>query len=102
MMASSGERKTITVLFADIKGSTEIMRDLDPALKLMIDAVHYYDGYFVQSTGDGILALFGAPVAKEDQGPLRLSTIIRQTQHRIDSRSAGRTTEHYRVNLACH
>jgi class 3 adenylate cyclase len=70
-----GERKTVTALFADIKGSTEMMRDLDPeearaiidpALKLMIDAVRQYDGYVVQSTGDGISALFGAPVAHED------------------------------------
>jgi predicted ATPase/class 3 adenylate cyclase len=69
------ERKTVTALFADIKSSTELMRDLDPeearaiidpALKLMIDAVHRYDGYVVQSTGDGIFALFGAPVAHED------------------------------------
>ena len=66
-----GERKTVTALFADIKGSTELMEDLDPeearaivdpALKLMIDAAHRYDGYIVQSTGDGIFALFGAPV----------------------------------------
>jgi class 3 adenylate cyclase/predicted ATPase len=70
-----GERKAVTALFADIKGSTELMRDLDPeearaivdpALKLMIDAVHRYDGYVVQFTGDGIFALFGAPVAHED------------------------------------
>jgi class 3 adenylate cyclase/tetratricopeptide (TPR) repeat protein len=70
-----GERKTVTALFADIKGSTELMADLDPeearaivdpALKLMIDAVHRYDGFVVQSTGDGIFALFGAPVAHED------------------------------------
>ena len=73
--AIEGERKTVTALFADIKGSTELMRDLDPeearaivdpALKLMIDAAHRYDGYVVQSTGDGIFALFGAPVAHED------------------------------------
>src|SRR5712692_7162505 len=70
-----GERKTVTALFADIKGSMELMEDLDPeearaivdpALNLMIDAVHRYDGYVVQSTGDGIFALFGAPVAHED------------------------------------
>jgi class 3 adenylate cyclase len=70
-----GERKSVTALFADIKGSTELMEDLDPeearsvvdpALKLMIEAVHRYDGYVVQSTGDGIFALFGAPVAHED------------------------------------
>src|SRR5712692_7710955 len=70
-----GERKTVTALFADIKGSTELMEDLDPeearaivdpALKLMIDATHRYDGYVVQSTGDGIFALFGAPLVHED------------------------------------
>jgi class 3 adenylate cyclase/tetratricopeptide (TPR) repeat protein len=70
-----GERKTVTALFADIKGSMELMEDLDPeearaivdpALKLMIDAVHRYGGYIVQSTGDGIFALFGAPVGYED------------------------------------
>ena len=61
-----GERKTVTALFADIKGSTELMEDLDPeearaiidpALRIMIDAVKRYDGYVVQSTGDGIFAL---------------------------------------------
>src|SRR5450631_4259335 len=70
-----GERKTVTALFADIKGSTELMRDLDPeyaraiidpAIQLMIKAVHRYDGYVVQSTGDGIFAVFGAPAAHED------------------------------------
>jgi hypothetical protein len=79
-----GERKTVTALFADIKGSTELMADLDPeqartiidpALKLMIDAVHRYDGDIVQSTGEGIFALFGAPIAHEDhpQRALRLA-----------------------------
>jgi class 3 adenylate cyclase len=70
-----GERKTVTALFADIKGSMELMEDLDPeearaivdpALKLMIEAVRHYGGYIVQSTGDGIFALFGAPAAHED------------------------------------
>jgi class 3 adenylate cyclase len=73
--AIEGERKTVTALFADIKGSTELMRDLDPeearaiidpAIQLMIKAVHRYDGYVVQSTGDGIFAVFGAPAAHED------------------------------------
>jgi Adenylate and Guanylate cyclase catalytic domain/Double zinc ribbon len=77
--AIEGERKTVTALFADIKGSTELMEDLDPeearaivdpALKLMIDAARRYEGYVVQSTGDGVFALFGAPVAHEDH-PLR-------------------------------
>ena len=70
-----GERKTVTALFADIKGSMELIEDLDPeqartlvdpALKLMMDAVHRYGGYVAQSTGDGIFALFGAPLAHED------------------------------------
>src|SRR5690242_7290142 len=72
---TDGERKTVTALFADIKDSMELIEELDPeearaiidpALKLMIDAVHRYDGYIVQSTGDGIFALFGAPISHED------------------------------------
>jgi class 3 adenylate cyclase len=70
-----GERKTVTALFADLKGSTALMEGLDPeearaiidpALRIMIEAVKRYDGYVVQSTGDGIFALFGAPAAYED------------------------------------
>ena len=81
-----GERKTVTALFADIKGSTELMEKLDPeqaravidpALKLMIDAAHRYDGYVVQSTGDGIFALFGAPVAHEDHPQRALYAALR-------------------------
>src|SRR5260370_32727211 len=85
-----GERKTVTALFADIKGSTELMADLDPeearaiidpALKLMIDAVHRYDGYIVQSTGDGIFALFGAPVAHVDHPQRALHAALAIQQH---------------------
>jgi class 3 adenylate cyclase len=81
-----GERKVVTALFADIKGSTELMEDLDPeearrvidpALKLMIEAVRRYDGYIVQSTGDGIFALFGAPVAYEDHPQRGLYAALR-------------------------
>ena len=84
--AIDGERKTVTALFADIKGSTELMEDLDPeearaiidpALKLMIDAARRYDGYVVQSTGDGIFALFGAPVAHEDHPQRALYAALR-------------------------
>jgi class 3 adenylate cyclase len=66
---ADGERKTVTALFADIKGSMDLMEDLDPeearaivdpAIRLMIDATHRYDGYVAQSTSDGIFALFGA------------------------------------------
>jgi len=67
---TEGERKTITALFADIKGSMDLIEDLDPeearalidpALQLMMEAVHRYEGYVAQSLGDGIFALFGAP-----------------------------------------
>src|SRR5262249_31492326 len=71
-----GERKQVTVLFADIKGSTELIEGLDPeqsvkrlepALRAMIDAVHRYEGTVNKVQGDGIMALFGAPVAHEEQ-----------------------------------
>jgi class 3 adenylate cyclase len=84
-----GERKTVTALFSDIKGSTELERDLDPeearaiidpALTLMIDAVHRYDGYIVQSTGDGIFALFGAPIAHEDHPQRALYSALRMQE----------------------
>jgi class 3 adenylate cyclase len=84
-----GERKTVTALFADIKGSTELMEELDPeearnivdpALKLMIDAVHRYDGYVVQSTGDGVFALFGAPIAHEDHPQRALHAALRMQE----------------------
>src|SRR5215468_3241717 len=84
-----GERKTVTALFADIKGSMDLIEDLDPeearaivdpALKLMIDAVHRYDGYIVQSTGDGIFALFGAPVTHEDHPQRSLYAALRMQE----------------------
>src|SRR5262249_40888492 len=73
--ALEGERKQVTVLFADLKGSTELIRDLDPeaaqhlldpALQQMIEAVHRFEGMVNQVLGDGIMALFGAPLAHED------------------------------------
>src|SRR5271163_3764261 len=82
----AGERKTLTALFADIKGSTELMEELDPeeaqalidpALRLMIGAVQHFDGYIVQSTGDGIFAVFGAPVAHEDHPQRALHAALR-------------------------
>src|SRR5712692_6020329 len=66
--ALEGERKQVTVLFADLKGSTELIRDLDPeaaqtlldpALQRMMDAVHRFEGTVNQVLGDGIMALFG-------------------------------------------
>src|SRR5215211_8403551 len=74
--ALEGERKQVTVLFADLKDSTELIRGidpeaaqqlLDPALQRMMDAVHRLEGTVNQVLGDGIMALFGAPVAHEDQ-----------------------------------
>jgi predicted ATPase/class 3 adenylate cyclase len=73
--ALGGERKQVTVLFADLKDSTELIRGLDPeaaqqlldpAIHLMMDAVHRFEGTVNQVLGDGIMALFGAPIAHED------------------------------------
>ena len=84
--AVDGERKTITALFADIKGSMELIEDLDPeearaiidpALQLMMAAVHRYEGYVAQSMGDGIFALFGAPLAHEDHAQRALFAALR-------------------------
>src|SRR2546422_11251336 len=73
--ALEGERKQVTVLFADPKGSMELLADrdpeearklLDPVLERMMEAVHRYEGTVNQVMGDGIMALFGAPLAHED------------------------------------
>src|SRR5262245_52574370 len=84
--SADGERKSITALFADIKGSVELMEDLDPeeareivdpALEIMMEAVHRYEGYVARSTGDGIFALFGAPIAHEDHAQRALHAALR-------------------------
>jgi class 3 adenylate cyclase/tetratricopeptide (TPR) repeat protein len=73
--ALEGERKQVTVLFADLKGSMELLADrdpeearkiLDPVLEQMMEAVHRFEGTVNQVMGDGIMALFGAPLAHED------------------------------------
>ncbi len=83
---TDGERKTITALFADLKGSTALIEGLDPeearalldpALQLMMDAVHRYEGYVAQALGDGIFALFGAPIAHEDHPQRALYAALR-------------------------
>src|SRR5215472_13674215 len=109
---ADGERKTISALFADIKGSTELMEELDPeeaqaivdpALQMMIDAVSHYDGYVVQSTGDGIFALFGAPLAREDHpqralyAALRMQDGIRRYAERL--RASGRSPLQIRIGI---
>src|SRR6202046_1295802 len=110
--SADGERKTGTALFADIKRSTELEQDLDPeearaivdpALKLMIAAVHRYDGHVVQSTGDGIFAMFGAPLAHEDHPQCALYAGLRMQEEllRYGSRlqSEGRAPIEIRVGI---
>jgi len=87
--ATDGERKTVTALFADMAGSTALIHDLDPedarrlidpVLALMMDAVHHYEGYVAKSMGDGILALFGAPIAHEDHPQRALLAALRMQE----------------------
>jgi class 3 adenylate cyclase/tetratricopeptide (TPR) repeat protein len=74
-LSSEGERKIVTLLFADIANSTALIRDLDaeeanrilePVLDRMTEAVHRYEGTITQSAGDGVMGIFGAPIAHED------------------------------------
>ena len=76
-----GERKHVTVLFADMKASLELLADrdpedarsiLDPVVERMMDAVHAYEGTVNQVMGDGIMALFGAPLEQVGQGARRV------------------------------
>src|SRR5712664_2253559 len=110
--AIEGERKTVTALFADIKGSMDLMEDLDPeearaivdpAIRLMIDPAHRYDGYVVQSTGDGIFALFGAPVAHEDHPQRALYAALRMqdemNRYSAKLREAGNPPLEVRVGI---
>src|SRR4051794_15187205 len=91
--ALEGERKQVTVLFADLKGSMELLADrdpeearaiLDPVLERMMEAVHRYEGTVNQVMGDGIMALFGAPLAHEDHAvracyaALRMQEAVKQ------------------------
>jgi len=93
-----GERKQVTVLFADLKDSTELIRGLDPeaaqqlldpALHCMMDAVHRFEGTVNQVLGDGIMALFGAPIAHEDHAlracyaALAMQTAMRATTEEV-------------------
>src|SRR5262245_24027891 len=87
--ALEGERKQVTVLFADLKGSMELLADrdpeearkiLDPVLEHMMEAVHRYEGTVNQVMGDGIMALFGAPVAHEDHAVRACYAALRMHQ----------------------
>src|SRR4029450_6362854 len=73
--AREGERKQVTVLFADVKGSMELAEQVDPEVfhqimerfaALLAEGVHRFEGTVTQFTGDGVMALFGAPIAHED------------------------------------
>jgi class 3 adenylate cyclase/tetratricopeptide (TPR) repeat protein len=96
--ALEGERKQVTVLFADLKGSMELLaerdpeearRILDPVLERMMQAVHRYEGTVNQVMGDGIMALFGAPLAHEDHAvracyaALEMQRAVRQYSERM-------------------
>jgi len=99
--AVEGERKQVTVLFADLKGSMELMDAcdpeeargiLDPVLERMMDAVHRYEGTVNQVMGDGIMALFGAPVAHEDHTARACyAALFMQESVNRYAREAGRT-----------
>lgn len=107
-----GERKQVTVLFADMKGSMELLADrdpeeartiLDPVIKIMINMVHHYEGTVNQVMGDGIMALFGAPLAHEDHAAracfasLRMQEAIRR--HSDDLRKAHGIEIQIRIGL---
>jgi len=99
--ALEGERKQVTVLFADLKGSMELLADrdpeearklLDPVLERMMEAVHRYEGTVNQVMGDGIMALFGAPVAHEDHAVRACyAALAMQSAIRAYSEQAQRT-----------
>jgi class 3 adenylate cyclase len=97
-----GERKLVTVMFADIKGSLELLtaRDpeeavalLDPVIELMKAAVHRYEGTVNQIMGDGIMALFGAPAAHEDHAAARLLRRPRHAGRRPRARPRSRARQ---------
>src|SRR5262252_8646119 len=98
-----GERKLVTVLFADIRGSTRLLEGLDPedaqklidpVLHVMMDAVHRYEGTVNQVLGDGIMALFGAPLAHEDHAVRACYTALAmQEEMRRYRRRLGQSEE---------
>jgi class 3 adenylate cyclase/tetratricopeptide (TPR) repeat protein len=98
-----GERKQVTVLFADIRGSTSLLEGLDPeeaqklidpVLRVMMDAVHRYEGTVNQVLGDGIMALFGAPLAHEDHAIRACyASLFMQEEMRRYRRKLGQSEE---------
>jgi class 3 adenylate cyclase len=88
--AMQGERKEVTVLFCDVVESSRLAERLDPeamhhimdqALRLMAEAIHRYEGTVDQFLGDGLMALFGAPLALEDHAlrPVMAALMIQET-----------------------
>ena len=110
--ALEGERKQVTVLFADLKGSMELIADrdpedarkiLDPVLAHMMEAVHRYEGTVNQVMGDGIMALFGAPIAHEDHAVRACYAALRMQEsvyrYAEEARRAHGVTVQIRVGL---
>jgi class 3 adenylate cyclase/tetratricopeptide (TPR) repeat protein len=110
--ALEGERKQVTVLFADLKGSMELLAErdpeearhlLDPVLDRMMAAVHQFEGTVNQVMGDGIMALFGAPLAHEDHAvracyaTLRMQEAVQQ--YAIEVQRTHGVPLHMRVGL---
>ena len=110
--ALAGERKQVTVLFADLKSSMELLADrdpeearkiLDPVLEHMMEAVHRYEGTVNQVMGDGIMALFGAPLAYEDHAvracyaALRTQELVKQYAEEVQRKQG--LPLHIRVGL---
>jgi predicted ATPase/class 3 adenylate cyclase len=100
-----GERKIVSVLFADLKGSTTLMEDLDPEaahaivaplLRIMAEVTQRYEGYVARTTGDGIFALFGAPVAYEDH-PQRALYAALEMQRELRAEGQRRTAKGLRA-----
>src|SRR5262245_18734145 len=96
--ALEGERKQVTILFADVKGSTELASELDPEewhgimdrfFQILAEGVHRYEGTVNEYRGDGIMALFGAPIAHEDHAQracyaaLHLRDALRSYAHEL-------------------
>src|SRR5215469_3687252 len=110
--ALEGERKHVTVLFADLKSSMELLADRDPeaarkildaVLERMMEAVHHYEGTVNQVMGDGIMALFGAPVAHEDHAARACYAALRMQEsikrYAEDARHAHGVRIQIRVGL---
>ena len=106
--ALEGERKQVTVLFADIKSSMELLatRDpeqarelLDPVLHSMMEAVHHYEGTVNQVMGDGIMALFGAPLAHEDHAVRACYAALRMQQSVREAAAGHRKPVEIRIGL---